>query len=166
MNIELNKFLTNQLLIMKNEINDLSESEKDKQHLQPDVVTLDLPEVKDIPGQENIRPPRMSVYADTTISSSDEEGDDLFDDDEENDDEENIDDSDDENVSAIEKDLLQKSADETPGDEENEDVRMMSLDSVDEDNESLNEESLLSDREGEDLDLPEEEETTEEETND
>src|ERR1700745_2100027 len=52
---------------------DLSDSEKDKQKLQPDEVILDLPEIKDIPGQENIHVPDLKEMADTTISSDDEE---------------------------------------------------------------------------------------------
>jgi hypothetical protein len=34
---------------------DLPESEDDKKHLQPDKGTLDLPSVKDIPGQEHVK---------------------------------------------------------------------------------------------------------------
>jgi hypothetical protein len=41
--------------------------------LKPDEATLDLPEVKDIPGQEHVRPLPPGEMADTTISSSDEE---------------------------------------------------------------------------------------------
>jgi len=33
-----------------------------------------MPEVKDIPGQENIRPPKIREMMDTTASSDDEEG--------------------------------------------------------------------------------------------
>ena len=40
---------------------------------------IDLPEVKDIPGQEHIRAPRLGELADNTPSSSDEEGDDVLD---------------------------------------------------------------------------------------
>src|ERR1044072_9580141 len=53
---------------------DLPDSEKDKEKLQPDEATLNLPDVKDIPGQENIHVPDMREMADTTISSDDEEG--------------------------------------------------------------------------------------------
>ena len=35
---------------------------------------MDLPEVKDIPGQEHIHVPLFGEFADTTISSDDEEG--------------------------------------------------------------------------------------------
>src|SRR6185437_15528966 len=43
-----------------------------------DKNTMDLPEVKDIPGQEHVRPPRLGELGDTTASSADEEGDDVL----------------------------------------------------------------------------------------
>jgi hypothetical protein len=60
---------------------DLQESEDDRKHLEPEKATLDLPDVGDIPGQENIKIPRMKEYQDITASSADEEGDELFEDD-------------------------------------------------------------------------------------
>jgi hypothetical protein len=45
-------------------------------------ATLDLPEVKDIPGQEHVRPLPPGEMADTTISSADEEANELLDADE------------------------------------------------------------------------------------
>jgi hypothetical protein len=53
---------------------DLPDSDKDKSKLEPEEAILNLPEVKDIPGQENIHAPDMKEMADTTISSDDEEG--------------------------------------------------------------------------------------------
>ncbi|MBZ4188682.1 hypothetical protein [Niabella beijingensis] len=53
---------------------DLQDPERDEAKLQPDKTTMDLPEVKDIPGQENIHPPDLREMADTTIASDDEEG--------------------------------------------------------------------------------------------
>ncbi len=35
---------------------DLTETKRDKKLLEPDEAILDLPEVKDIPGQEHVRP--------------------------------------------------------------------------------------------------------------
>lgn len=61
---------------------DLPDSEKDKAKLQPDEAILDLPDVKDIPGQENIHVPELREMADTTISSDDEEGVGIFGEDE------------------------------------------------------------------------------------
>ena len=62
---------------------DLSESADDKKHLRPETTILDLPEVKDIPGQEHVRPLPPGEMADTTISSADEEADYLFEDEDE-----------------------------------------------------------------------------------
>jgi hypothetical protein len=59
---------------------DLPDSEKDKQKLRPDEAILDLPDVKDIPGQEHVHVPDLKEMADTTISSDDEEGVGLFND--------------------------------------------------------------------------------------
>src|SRR3712207_4421068 len=64
---------------------DLQDSERDKERLKPDETTIDLPDVKDIPGQEFVQVPPLGMLADTTISSADEEGEGLFDDDEEDD---------------------------------------------------------------------------------
>jgi hypothetical protein len=61
---------------------DLPESKRDKELLKPDEANLDLPEVKDIPGQEHVRPLPPGEMADTTISSSDEEANELLDTDE------------------------------------------------------------------------------------
>ena len=57
---------------------DLKDSERDEARLQPDEATLDLPDVKDIPGQEHIHVPPLGELGDTTIASADEEADDLF----------------------------------------------------------------------------------------
>ncbi|WP_018630530.1 hypothetical protein [Niabella aurantiaca] len=53
---------------------DLQDPEKDRQKLQPDKAIMNLPDVEDIPGQENIHPPNLQEMADTTTSSDDEEG--------------------------------------------------------------------------------------------
>jgi hypothetical protein len=55
--------------------NDLTDSPSDQERLKEEVSYTDLPEVKDIPGQEritNIGP--LGEMADTTASSDDEEG--------------------------------------------------------------------------------------------
>ncbi|RYY27454.1 MAG: hypothetical protein EOO04_09585 [Chitinophagaceae bacterium] len=57
---------------------DLPDSKKDQAKLKPDVTIIDMPEVKDIPGQENITVPDMREMQDTTISSADEEAEDLL----------------------------------------------------------------------------------------
>ncbi len=60
---------------------DLRDSPRDVEQMQEEEVTLDLPDVADIPGQENIIPPKMGMFADTTISSDGEEGTEVFDED-------------------------------------------------------------------------------------
>jgi hypothetical protein len=57
---------------------DLHDSKKDQEKLKPEVVIIDMPEVQDIPGQENVRVPDMREMQDTTISSADEEAEDLL----------------------------------------------------------------------------------------
>lgn len=71
-------------LMAKNRLTaDLPDSEKDKAKLQQDEAIIDLPDVKDIPGQENIHVPELREMTDTTISSDDEEGVGLFGEDDE-----------------------------------------------------------------------------------
>src|SRR5688572_3282649 len=57
---------------------DLADNQHDLDRMKPETVTLDLPDVSDIPGQENITVPPLGALADTTISSDDEEGAGLF----------------------------------------------------------------------------------------
>jgi hypothetical protein len=59
--------------------NDLPESERDKDELASEETFIDLPDVKDIPGQEFVNAPPAGILGDTTISSDDEEGTDIFD---------------------------------------------------------------------------------------
>lgn len=131
---------------------DLPDSENDKLHLQPEETIIELPDVEDIPGQEHIKVPFFNEFVDTTISSDGEEGVGIFN-------QEKIK----SNVSETERLLLQKSATQTPGDEEEKDVTIISLDKTDNEGAPLNEGNLLTDRFGEDLDLPEAEEVDEEE---
>src|SRR5258706_12949327 len=58
----------------KDSFRDIEDSKRDKKRLQPDEATFDLPDVNDIPGQENIHVPNLREMADTTASSDDEEG--------------------------------------------------------------------------------------------
>jgi len=52
---------------------DLPDSPRDEERLKPDEAILDLPEVKDIPGQEHITVPPLGELGDVTASSDDEE---------------------------------------------------------------------------------------------
>lgn len=53
---------------------DIHDSPKDQEQLKSETAILDLPEVKDIPGQEDIVPMPLGEMADVTIASDDEEG--------------------------------------------------------------------------------------------
>lgn len=124
---------------------DLPESKRDKELLKPDEGTLDLPDVKDIPGQEHVRPLPPGEMADTTISSADEEGSGLLD--TEDDDivfDRNV------NVSNSERDLLQRSS-ESMATLDDEQLNNSDVDSRDDEGTLLNESS---DRTGNDLDVP------------
>ncbi len=52
---------------------DLTDSPSDQERLKPEATTIALPDVDDIPGQENIHVPPLGELADTTVSSADEE---------------------------------------------------------------------------------------------
>lgn len=58
---------------------DLPDSAEDQKAMEEEETIIDLPDVADIPGQENIVPPKMGMFVDTTISSDGEEGTELFD---------------------------------------------------------------------------------------
>ena len=58
---------------------DLRDSGRDEKKMQREDFSIDMPEVKDIPGQEHIQVPPLGELADTTISSADEEGEELLD---------------------------------------------------------------------------------------
>jgi len=122
---------------------DLPDSPRDAKELRSEEVRIDLPDVKDIPGQEHIHPPNPGEYADTTISSSDEEGDNLWDD------EENIDSN--SIVSNIEKKMLQDSANNISTKDEQQ-LRRAELDETDDEGEPLNEKTSANAISGSDLD--------------
>jgi hypothetical protein len=113
----------------------------------PGSTTIDLPEVKDIPGQEHIKPPRIGEMADTTAASDAEEGVGLLDD--LNKEEEEITDAEG-NVTEQERKLLDQT--DRPFTEEDADLQKLALDSTDEDD-PLNESGNPLDL-GEDLDVP------------
>jgi hypothetical protein len=126
---------------MQQKRTDIADSERDEQYLKSEEATIDLPDVKDIPGQEHIHVPKMKEFIDTTISSDDEEGVGVFDDDT----------SDaDADVTDEEKELLDRSTDSMAG-EDDEDRRKSMLDNKDEDGDPLNENVEVS---GDDLDVP------------
>jgi hypothetical protein len=132
----------------KDELSDQIDSPHDRQELEKETVDVSIPNVNEIPGQEDFVPAPLGELADTTISSADEEGDDIY---EENIDEEILE-SEDSNVSQTEKDDLRKSANDMPGDDQN--LRRAALDNTDDDGTPLNEESFKTNVTGTDLDVP------------
>ncbi len=144
---------------------DLHDSPQDEEKMRSETIILDLPDVADIPGQENVRVPNMKEMHDTTISSADEEGAGILDDDDEDDtqdtliDDEEVNDDDEELVSGNEADvlpeevtLLQRADEDMPvGDDVR--LRRAELDQTDNEGDPLNEGSLASDVSGSDLDI-------------
>lgn len=130
----------------RNDNADLPESKRDEELLKPDEATLDLPDVKDIAGQEHVRPFLPAEMADATISSADEEGSGLLD---------TVADEDiladrASDVTNTEKELLQRSS-ESMASKEDEQWRESSLDKTDDEGTPLNEKVNYS---GSDLDVP------------
>jgi hypothetical protein len=130
---------------------DLPDSKEDQEKLKPEIITMDMPEVQDIPGQENIRVPDMKEMQDVTISSADEEAEELLS--EINTGPGEIDDDITANPATDRGKRLRKAADQ-PGDEAYKNERTTALDSTDDDNDELNEKGSGADRFGEDLDVP------------
>ena len=126
---------------------DLPDSPRDEEKLKSEETTIDIPDVKDIPGQEYVHPPNPGEYADTTISSADEEGDGIWSEDAMED--ETIDD--DSIVTDIEKKLLRDSASDMPTVDESQ-LRHAELDATDNEGDPLNEKSSANAISGSDLD--------------
>lgn len=133
---------------------DIHDSPEDEEKMKNETVVIDLPDVSDIPGQENIVLPVMNEMADTTVSSDDEEGLGVFDDDKDSDD---LEDTEfvmgtDADVSSTERTML-KRADEDMPDEDDPFLRRAELDNTDNEGDVLNEGSLATDVGGGDLDM-------------
>jgi hypothetical protein len=129
--------------------NDLPDSREDQEKLRTEETYIDLPDVKDIPGQEFVNAPPLGSLGDTTISSDDEEGASVFD----RDDSEDLRTGNDADVSREERKALEQVDYLPTTDEDNlQDARM---DNVDFQNEPLNERGFGEERSGSDLDVPE-----------
>jgi hypothetical protein len=129
---------------------DLPDSPDDKKEMrEPEMIFIDLPDVKDIPGQENIVPAPLGEMADETTASSDEEGDELFADDIDTE----IEESPGSNVSPTEKEDLQMSTD-SMSTEDDINLRKAALDNTDDEGSQLNEGNFSNDVSGVDLDVP------------
>ena len=131
---------------------DLQDSPRDAEKLRPDEATIDLPEVKDIPGQEHIHVPALGELADTTISSADEEGAGVLDD---------LNDEDDASIRmGTEADIsrtdrvMLETANNFQATEDEDRLRKASMDNTDFEGESLNEGSFGEEQTGSDLDVP------------
>src|ERR1700684_684309 len=133
---------------MKNKIT-TEQDLQNKKDTQEESATIDLPDVEDIPGQENIRPPQLKEFEDTTASSSGEEGDEIW-----KQKDELLTDATTE-VSETEKELLRKAA-SYESDEDEEDLKNAIPDTTDEDGEELNEQFSYRDLSAKDLDIPDE----------
>ena len=130
---------------------DIHDSPEDELKMKTETIILDLPDVSDIPGQENIVVPLFGEMADTTISSDDEEGIGLFGDDDVDEDTDLVM-GNDADVTSEEQTLL-KRADEDMPDEDDAKLREAALDETDNEGEILNEGSLATDVSGGDLDV-------------
>jgi hypothetical protein len=130
---------------------DITDPKRDQDRLKPEEATLDLPDVKDIPGQEFVNAPPLGMMADTTISSADEEGEGLFEDDEE--DETDIVMGTEADIPAADVQVLQKAETYMPTRDEDL-LQSAHMDSTDFEGESLNEASFGNEQSGRDLDIP------------
>jgi hypothetical protein len=135
--------------------NDLPDSKEDQEKLQPEESFIDMPDVKDIPGQEFVNAPPVGTLGDTTISSDDEEGTKVF----EQDDNEDLRRTGDEaDVNRNERKSLEQIDYMPTVDEDN--LQNARMDNVDFQNEPLNERSFGEERSGRDLDIPGNEDET------
>ena len=127
---------------------DLTDSPRDQDRLAPEETTIELPDVKDSPGQEFVHVPPLGELADTTISSADEEGEGLFVDDE--DDETIINMGTEADISSTERRILRAANERMPTEDE-ERLTRATLDNTDNEGDQLNEKIK---RTGSDLDIP------------
>lgn len=132
-----------------NPLPDLEDLAKDLEEMKSEPVTINLPDLDDIPGQENIVPASLNELADLTAASADEEGEDIFGDDT---DQEAGSDPD-SNVSASEIEDLEEAANDMPT-KDDMSLRDAALDNTDEDGTPLNEGSSRNNISGTDLDVP------------
>lgn len=123
------------------------DSAKDREEMKQEPVVINLPDVEDIPGQENFIPMDRDLSANITVASADEEGDDIL----ENEDD-LINENSGSNVSEMEKRDLRKAANDMPGDDR--ELRKAALQSTDDDGTPLNEGSFDKDISADDLDVP------------
>ena len=119
--------------------NDLKDNRHPKNSTESTPANMDLPEMHDIPGQENIQPAPLGELADTTASSDDEEGKGVLDEQEQLVQGES-------NVTEEERRALENAATRDPADIEEKRMHKGEVDMTDDEGEPLNE--------GEELDVP------------
>lgn len=129
---------------------DLQDTADDGEHLQNEEITIDLPDVKDISGQEHNNVPDMDEFKDATTSSDDEEGKDIW---KTGLVEDDVITDQSSNVSPLEKEMLDLSANDmlTKDDQQ---LRRATLDDRDSDGDLLNEQTSANAISGSDLDIP------------
>jgi len=127
---------TNRLETQSSVPNDLPDTPQDRERLRAEETIIDLPDVKDIPGQEFVQVPIIGEMADTTAASDDEEGVGIFD----LDDSEDLTPGTDGDVRPDEKEALRDTTYMPTRDEDN--LRQARMDNVDFEGEPLNEESF------------------------
>lgn len=128
---------------------DIHDSPQDEEKMKPETFIIDLPDVSDIPGQENIVVPNIGEMQDVTISSDDEEGLGLFDDDEGDEDTDLVM-GNEADVSPTERTLLRRADEDMPVEDDR--LRRAELDKTDNEGDILNEGSLATDVSGADPD--------------
>jgi hypothetical protein len=133
---------------------DIKDSPEDEEKLKSEEVIIELPDVKDIPGQEFVHPAPLGMLADTTISSADEEGEGLFP--EDDDEDADLIMGTEADVSKEERQTLKRGEDYMPTRDEDNLVRAR-MDNTDFEGQQLNEGSFGENRSGKDLDIPGEE---------
>ena len=115
---------------------DLPDSPQDREKLRTEETIIDLPDVKDIPGQEFVNVPIIGEMADTTVASDDEEGVGVFD----LDDSEDLTPGTEGDVRPDEREALRDTTYMPTRDEDR--LRQATMDNVDFEGEPLNEESF------------------------
>jgi hypothetical protein len=140
---------------VRNRNSDLQDSPRDAERLRGEEATIDMPEVKDIPGQEHVKVPRIGEMADTTISSADEEGDGVLDElNQGEEDDDVIKMGTDADVNKTDVEMLRSGDSYYPSKDEDQLVNA-SMDNTDFEGDALNERGFgLTNRTGKDLDVP------------
>jgi hypothetical protein len=140
---------------VRNRNSDLQDSPRDAERLRGEEATIDMPEVKDIPGQEHVKVPRIREMADTTISSADEEGDGVLDElNQGEEDDDVIKMGTDADVNKTDVEMLRSGDSYYPSKDEDQLVNA-SMDNTDFEGDALNERGFgLTNRTGKDLDVP------------